>query len=162
MNLKLIIALLSVGILCLVGATAVVASLPSTATSSKTTQAAAKTVSVKTPSTQVPNKPAALPTSTTRPTSSTTVPPTLPPATTHATTPTTSAVPPSTAFVLTTLTYEVKAGDTVATIQSWFDSHGYAVQFAANLQVLEDNEDLLVPGALISLSNGVMTIHSPL
>ncbi|MFZ0667031.1 MAG: hypothetical protein WAM97_14860 [Acidimicrobiales bacterium] len=172
MNLKLIIALLSVGILCLVGATAVVASLPSAASSPRTTQSPAKTVSqsrslasgrsLKThghSSTTTTTRPVSLPTTTTTArVPRTTTPPTVPPATT----PMTSAVPPSTAFVLTTITYEVKTGDTLGSIQNWFSAHGYGVQFDANLQVIEDNADLLVPGALISISNGVMTIHSPL
>jgi hypothetical protein len=63
--------------------------------------------------------------------------------------------------VLVTITYAVKTGDTIATIAKWFDQHGYGVQFGANLQVIESNENLIVPGALISISNGVMTIHSP-
>jgi hypothetical protein len=62
--------------------------------------------------------------------------------------------------VLVTITYAVKAGDTTASIAKWFDQHGYGVQFAANLLVIESNENLIVPGTLISISNGVMTIHS--
>jgi hypothetical protein len=64
--------------------------------------------------------------------------------------------------VLVTVTYAVKKGDTVESIEQWFDAHGYAAQFEANLQVIEDNADLLVPGAIVTISNGVMTIHSPL
>ena len=72
-----------------------------------------------------------------------------------------NSTPPSTAFVLVTITYAVKNGDSVASIARWFGQHGYGVQFAANLLVIESNQNLLVPGAIISISNGVMTIHSP-
>jgi hypothetical protein len=69
--------------------------------------------------------------------------------------------PPSTTFVVSTITYAVKAGDTVATIERWFERHGYGTEFTANLLVIESNRTLLVPGALVSLTNGVMTIQSP-
>jgi hypothetical protein len=51
--------------------------------------------------------------------------------------------------------------DTIATIERWFQQHGYGVQFTANLLVIESNKNLLVPGAIVSISNGVMTIQSP-
>jgi hypothetical protein len=69
--------------------------------------------------------------------------------------------PPSTTFVVSTITYAVKRGDTVSTIERWFEQHGYGVEFTANLLVIESNKTLLVPGALVSLTNGVMTIESP-
>jgi hypothetical protein len=51
--------------------------------------------------------------------------------------------------------------DTIATIERWFAQHGYGVEFTANLLVIESNKNLLVPGAIVSISNGVMTIQSP-
>jgi len=68
---------------------------------------------------------------------------------------------PPTTFVVSTITYAVKPGDTVSTIERWFEQRGYGVEFTANLLVIESNENLLVPGALVSLTNGVMTIESP-
>ena len=72
-----------------------------------------------------------------------------------------AAEPTSTTFVVTTITYAVKPGDTVSTIERWFERHGYGAEFTANLLVIESNTTLLVPGALVSLTNGVMTIQSP-
>jgi hypothetical protein len=63
--------------------------------------------------------------------------------------------------VLVTITYAVKKGDTLASIAEWFTQHGYRVQYDANLQVIDSNKNLIVPGAIISISNGVMTIQSP-
>jgi hypothetical protein len=60
-----------------------------------------------------------------------------------------------------TITYDVKPRDTVSTIAYWFEQKGYGVQFAANLQVIDLNKNLLVPGALVSITNGVMRIQSP-
>ncbi len=77
------------------------------------------------------------------------------------TSPNRRVVPPSTAFVVSTITYDVKQGDTVSTIARWFEQRGYSRRFAANLQVIELNKNLLVPGALVSIANGVMTIESP-
>lgn len=144
MNLKLVVAMLAAGILLLLGSTAVVASLPSSAS-----RAAARTHSKPLPN----GWSVAASKVTTRTTDA--------PATTSSSAPSRTSDPPSTAFVLVTITYAVKRGDTVTSIRNWFDRHGYSAQFDANLQVIQSNTDLLVPGALISISNGVMTIHSP-
>jgi len=147
MNLKLVTALLCAGIAALIGTTAFVATLP----------ASSSTHSHKAGVHALPNGWTVSHTAGT--TSTSTTSPSRP-ATPSTTQPVTS--PPSTAFVLVTITYPVKKGDTVSSIGKWFGQHGFATQFAANLQVIEDNQDLLVPGALISISNGVMTIHSPI
>jgi hypothetical protein len=165
-NLKLLVALFCAGIAVLVGSAAFVATLPASQTGAGTTSHAASV------SRSAPGKSGSLPngwtvghrsaheasgSSTTSTTNSTQ------PSTTALTSSTTQpAAPPSTAFVLVTISYAVKKGDTLASIESWFDRHGYGTQFAANLQVIEDNQNLLVPGAVVSLSNGVMTIHSPI
>jgi hypothetical protein len=51
--------------------------------------------------------------------------------------------------------------DTISTIERWFDQQGFGAEFLANFLVIESNKKLLVPGALISITNGVMTIQSP-
>jgi hypothetical protein len=153
MNLKLVTALLSVGIAFLVAGTAVVATLPSSAkvaahASAPATRSATSPPPVSESSSTVPPNPTTSSVPSTEPVSTTSSPPT-------------TAVPPSTAFVLTTITYEVKAGDTPASIAKWFDNNGYGRQFGANEQVINANKQLLVPGALITIANGVMTIQSP-
>ena len=39
--------------------------------------------------------------------------------------------------------------------------HGYGRQYAANQQVITANQNLIVPGELISIANGIMTIKPP-
>jgi LysM repeat protein len=153
MNLKLFTALLCAGIALLIGTTAFVATLPA----SSSAQSHKASVHALPNGWTVSHTGGTTSTSTTSRTPPTSSPQ---PATPRTTEPATS--PPSTAFVLVTITYQVKKGDTVSSIAKWFGQHGFATQFAANLQVIDDNQDLLVPGALISLSNGVMTIHSPI
>jgi hypothetical protein len=145
MNLKLLTVLLCAGIAVLLGSTAFVATLPASSPAAKPRPVVRALPEGWTSATS--GSAHSLPPSTTEPPSASTTQPAPP--------------PPSTAFVLVTITYQVKKGDTVSSISNWFGRHGFAVQFAANLQVIEDNQDLLVPGALISISNGVMTIHSP-
>jgi hypothetical protein len=155
MNLKLFTALLCAGIALLIGSTAFVATLPASSSTHDH-----KTVTGALPNGwTVSHSAGTTTTSTVSAPSSATSPPSRPEAP-SASEPVKS--PPSTAFVLVTITYEVKKGDTISSITKWFGQHGFAVQFAANLQVIEDNQELLVPGALISISNGVMTIHSPI
>jgi hypothetical protein len=155
MNVKLFISLLCIGFAALLGSTALVATLPSSSTThTHRTEAGAIpsgwfTGSPRSTST-TSARPSESPRAETKPTSEATTT-TAPP-----------SIPPTTAFVLVTITYQVKKGDTVPSIQNWFDQRGYSSQFAANLQVIDDNQDLLVPGALVSISNGVMTIHSPI
>jgi len=83
--------------------------------------------------------------------------------TTSTTAPVTTGIPTTqpTTFVVSTITYVVKTGDTVSSIAHWFDLRGYEAQFAANLQVIESNKKLLVPGATVTIASGVMTIQSP-
>jgi hypothetical protein len=152
-NLKLFIALLCAGIAVLVGSTALVATLPAARTSSSASDQGAAAPH--------PRTDGSLPggwTATSRPggASSTTT------TGKSAITPTAKSSTPSTAFVLVTISYAIEKGDTVSSVERWFDQHGYGTQFAANMQVIEDNENLLVPGAVVSISNGVMTIHSPI
>lgn len=150
MNLKLFTVLLCAGIAVLLGSTAFVATLPASSPAAKprpVVRALPQGWTSATSGSATSGSAHSVPPSTTEaPSTSTTQP---------------SPSPPSTAFVLVTITYQVKKGDTVSSISKWFGQHGFAVQFAANLQVIEDNQNLLVPGALISISNGVMTIHSP-
>jgi hypothetical protein len=161
MNLKLLIALLSTGIVVLLGGTAVVASLPARTSGANVSSVASKSLpSPSSSATAAARSAKQVPTSrsqgpTTHRTSVTAVP------TTTSTVPTEPPSTTSTDFVLVTISYAVKTGDTVTSIAKWFDQHGYGVQFGANLQVIDSNENLLVPGAIISISNGVMTIHSP-
>lgn len=61
----------------------------------------------------------------------------------------------------TTITYAVTPGDTLGAIGRWFVEHGYGRQYAANQQVITANQSLIVPGELISITNGVMTIKPP-
>jgi len=180
MNLKLLVALLSAGILVMLGCTAVVAALPpgSTAANQRigaaTSSDAWMAIGSRFSRISIGNSPrksladlshasgtAVSNDGTGRTGSASQTSPTtpVPPPTTSSTT--SSSAPPSTAFVLMTVTYAVKQGDTITSIADWFDLKGYGAQFAANLQVIEDNRNLLVPGALISISNGIMTIHSP-
>jgi hypothetical protein len=69
--------------------------------------------------------------------------------------------PPTTLAVISTITYAVKPADTISKIERWFEQHGYGLEFTANLLVIESNKQLLVPGALVSITDGVMTIQSP-
>jgi len=149
-NLKLFVALLSAGIAALVGSTAFVASLPA---SPRTSGAVHR--SVQTTTISDPHAGGTLPRGWTASPPGTRATPTSAAGSTQQTS------SPTTAFVLVTISYGVKKGDTVASIEHWFDQRGYGTQFAANMQVIEDNTNLLVPGAVVSISNGVMTIHSP-
>ena len=151
MKSKLAFALLAAGIAALSVSTALVSALPSTRSVIKTASVHTSSVAPETtfhktgqrrivaPATRAVTGGKSVSTSSTRP----------------------AAPPPSTAFVVSTITYDVKQGDTVSTIAHWFDQQGYSRQFAANLQVIDLNRNLLVPGALVSISNGVMTIQSP-
>ena len=60
-----------------------------------------------------------------------------------------------------TITYAVTPGDTLGAIGRWFVEHGYGRQYAANQQVITANQNLIVPGELISIANGIMTIKPP-
>jgi hypothetical protein len=151
MKPKAVAAVLIAGIVLLAVGTALAATLPST----RTPQAAAnRAASNPVPTTNSRKRArrvnvAPITRSTSGASGSTT-------STTHP-----ASSPPSTAFVLSTISYAVKPMDTVATIEHWFAQHGYGVQFTANLLVIESNKNLLVPGAIVSISNGVMTIQSP-
>ena len=159
MNLKLLIALLSTGIVVLLGGTAVVASLP--AGPGAKASSVASTSPAHSPSATIVARSAKQPTPNGSPGSTTQTTSVVAAPTTTSTVRTGAPSTTSTDFVLITISYPVKSGDTVASIAKWFDQHGYGVQFAANLQVIDSNVNLLVPGAIISISNGVMTIHSP-
>jgi hypothetical protein len=166
MNLKLFVALLCAGIAVLVGSTAFVATLPASQTAARATHHTTSTTgSHRETGGTLPHgwtfghpttSPRAVDGGSARTKTSMT------PTTGTPTSTTQPASPPTTAFVLVTISYTVNKGDTLASIEKWFDEHGYGAQFAANLQVIDDNLNLLVPGAVISISNGVMTIHSPI
>jgi hypothetical protein len=158
MNLKLLVALLSAGILALLGGTAVVAALPTGTAGAKAPHFASAPLPPSSSARALEHK------SSVKPGGSTgSVPAGRPnqPTTTSTARTDPASTTRSTDFVLVTITYAVKKGDTLASIAEWFTQHGYGVQYDANLQVIDSNKNLIVPGALISISNGVMTIQSP-
>ncbi len=59
------------------------------------------------------------------------------------------------------ITYTVKPGDTLSAIAAWFTQQGYGALYAANLDVIGGNPDLIRPGERITISRGVMTFHGP-
>ncbi|MDQ2726830.1 MAG: LysM peptidoglycan-binding domain-containing protein [Actinomycetota bacterium] len=95
-----------------------------------------------------------------------TAPPTTaaPPTTTAPTTsaPTTSAPPttvaPAPPSAQPPITYTVKPGDTLSTIATWFQLHGYQALYQANMAVIGANPDLIFPGQTITIANGTMTM----
>lgn len=155
MKPKAFAAVLIAGIVLLTVGTALAATLPSArgATTTAVSPPGTRRDATTKPPTSAPRRGAAPITRSTTGTSGSTT------STTSTTYPTSS--PPSTAFVLSTISYAVKPMDTIATIERWFVQHGYGVEFTANLLVIESNKNLLVPGAIVSISNGVMTIQSP-
>jgi nucleoid-associated protein YgaU len=105
-------------------------------TSSLGTTTTFLTTSTVTPTTRAPR-----PTTTTTEAPETTVAPT---------TTTTTSLP--------TVTYVVKPGDTLWAIALWFREQGYQALYEANIKVIGDNPNLIRPGQVLTISNGVMTV----
>ena len=76
-------------------------------------------------------------------------------------TPTVGTVPqPAKSRAASSVTYTVKAGDTLSGIAEWFKLHGYGVLYAANEAVIGSNPNLIVPGERITITKGVMKLSS--
>jgi nucleoid-associated protein YgaU len=56
------------------------------------------------------------------------------------------------------ITYTVKAGDTLSGIAQWFMLHGYGALYTANWAVIGSNPNLIIPGERITITNGVMKL----
>ena len=56
------------------------------------------------------------------------------------------------------VTYTVKAGDTLSGIAEWFWLHGYGTLYHANRAVIGSNPNLIFPGEHITITNGVMKL----
>lgn len=56
------------------------------------------------------------------------------------------------------ITYTVVPGDTLVSIAAWFKQHGFEALYAANRAVIGDDPNLIRPGQVIRLSDGVMTV----
>ena len=56
------------------------------------------------------------------------------------------------------ITYTVKAGDTLSGIARWFKLHGYGALYTANWAVIGSNPNLIIPGERITITNGVMKL----
>jgi LysM repeat protein len=71
------------------------------------------------------------------------------------------AVPrPAKSRAASSLTYTVKAGDTLSGIAQWFKLHGYGALYAANEAVIGSNPNLIHPGERITITKGVMKLSS--
>ena len=84
------------------------------------------------------------------------------PARTAATgTPAVGTVPrPAKSRAASSVTYRVKAGDTLSGIAAWFKLHGYGALYAANEAVIGSNANLIFPGERITITKGVMKLSS--
>ena len=56
------------------------------------------------------------------------------------------------------ITYTVKAGDTLSAIAQWFKLHGYGALYTANWAVIGSNPNLIFPGERITITDGVMKL----
>ena len=68
---------------------------------------------------------------------------------------------PAKSRAASSVTYTVKAGDTLSGIAEWFKLHGYGVLYAANEGVIGSNPNLIFPGESITITKGVMKLSSP-
>ena len=76
-------------------------------------------------------------------------------------TPAVRAVPqPAKSRAASSVSYTVKAGDTLSGIAEWFKLHGYGVLYAANEAVIGSNPNLILPGERITITKGVMKLSS--
>lgn len=67
------------------------------------------------------------------------------------------AAPTSKAAPKAPITYVVKPGDDLSSIAAWFALHGYGDLFRANRKVIGDNPDLIRPGQRITITGTTMT-----
>jgi nucleoid-associated protein YgaU len=71
------------------------------------------------------------------------------------------AVPrPAKSRAASSVTYTVKAGDTLSGIAEWFKLHGYGALYAANEAVIGSNPNLIFPDERITITKGVMKLSS--
>jgi hypothetical protein len=63
--------------------------------------------------------------------------------------------------IVATVTYTVQKGDTLAKIGQWFASNGEGAQFRDSEPSIRDQLRRLVPGTLISISNGKASVQLP-
>ena len=63
-------------------------------------------------------------------------------------------------LVSSSITYDVRSGDTLSGIALWFKLHGYGALYAANAAKIGSNPNLIIPGERITISGGVMTVGS--
>jgi LysM repeat protein len=76
-------------------------------------------------------------------------------------TPTVGTIPqPTKSRAASSVTYTVKAGDTLSGIAEWFKLHGYGALYAANEAVIGSNPNLILPGERITITKGVMKLSS--
>lgn len=144
---KLLAAVLGLGTVLLVGGTAYAVSLPSQGAFWQPGTAQAAAAATGTPAAPTASPTAARPaTPTTKAPAPTALPAT--PAPTRSANPTTASI-----------TYTVKANDTLTGIAEWFRLHGYGSLYAANAKVIGADPDLIRPGQRITISGGVMTIQ---
>lgn len=140
---KLIAVLLATGILVLIAGGALAASLPSWP-SHKATMAVKTPAGRSASSSPTPSSPTAQPPGRA---TSTTVPAPAP-----------KAPPVKKPLAKPSITYTVKAGDTLSGIAHWFKLHGYGALYAANEAIIGSNPNLIFPGERITISNGVMKL----
>jgi hypothetical protein len=168
MNPKLVAAVLVGGTFVLGGGSALLAELPSPARSLATEAAVpAPTVNARRSSSPTTLPPAL-------PVSPTATAPKAKPAARVSKAPTPSAVarPPKMnvkakvkatkgvpqVVIVTSVTYRVRSGDTASSIAQWFERHGYGAAYAAHRAAI-DGLNHLVPGELISIVNGKLTVQ---
>jgi nucleoid-associated protein YgaU len=144
---KLIVILLAGGVLLLGVGSVVAASLPSWPSHKAASAVAAPAHRSVSSSPVLPPSPAPSPTmpaQTPGPMSMATTAPGTPRAT----------KPPA----KSSITYTVKAGDTLSAIAQWFKLHGYGALYTANWAVIGSNPNLIFPGERITITNGVMKL----
>jgi hypothetical protein len=61
----------------------------------------------------------------------------------------------------TWIKYTVRPGDNLSTIAACFDLNGYETLYQNNINVIGNNPNLIYPGEVILIVNGVMTVDPP-
>jgi hypothetical protein len=61
----------------------------------------------------------------------------------------------------TWIKYTVRPGDNLSTIAACFDLNGYEALYQDNINVIGNNPNLIFPGEVITIVNGVMTVDPP-
>jgi LysM repeat protein len=57
--------------------------------------------------------------------------------------------------------YKVQPGDTLTAIARCFDLNGYQAVYQQNEKLIGDNPNLIFPGQVFTIVNGVMTASEP-